>query len=135
MSTNNMFSCRNKKKYRYFLVEKSVVSEAIECINVILFMFQKHDSSHYLLCLYCLRTFLVKFVSQGWGQTQTYYGHLLKHQSKSTTKKCVICRLTFFNSQDVKLHRKSHHVAHHKGVLGRIIQDTRVIQINTLNFG
>ena len=87
-------------------------------MNPVFLSFQKHDSSQYLLCLYCLRTFLVKFVSQGWGQTQTYYGHLLKHQSKSTTKKCILCRLTFFNSQDVKLHRKSHHVAHHKGVEG-----------------
>ncbi|XP_060573092.1 uncharacterized protein LOC132731011 [Ruditapes philippinarum] len=48
---------------------------------------KKHDSSHYMLCLYCLRTFEVKFVNQGWGQTQTYYGHLLKHQTKSATKK------------------------------------------------
>ncbi|XP_052265812.1 uncharacterized protein LOC127868199 isoform X2 [Dreissena polymorpha] len=71
---------------------------------------KKHDSSCNLLCLYCLRTFDVKFVSQGWGQTQTYYGHLLKHQSKTSNKKCPLCRLTFFNAQDVKNHRKSCHV-------------------------
>ncbi|XP_045183283.2 uncharacterized protein LOC123541760 isoform X2 [Mercenaria mercenaria] len=77
---------------------------------------KKHDSSHYMLCLYCLRTFEVKFVSQGWGQTQTYYGHLLKHQTKSATKKCVVCRLTFFNAQDVKNHRKNCHVGNFKDV-------------------
>ena len=83
-------------------------------------IFQKHDSSHYLLCLYCLRTFEVKFVSQGVGQTQTYYGHLLKHQTKSATKKCVVCRLTFFNTQDVKSHRKNCHVGNYKDVKGTI---------------
>ncbi|KAK3590874.1 hypothetical protein CHS0354_033802 [Potamilus streckersoni] len=75
---------------------------------------KKHDSSQHLLCLYCLRIFRVKFVSQGWGQTQTYYGHLLKHQSKSSTKKCATCRLTFFNSQDVKSHRKKDHIENQK---------------------
>ncbi|KAL3885550.1 hypothetical protein ACJMK2_025601 [Sinanodonta woodiana] len=81
---------------------------------------KKHDSSQHLLCLYCLRIFRVKFVSQGWGQTQTYYGHLLKHQSKSSTKKCATCRLTFFNSQDVKSHRKKDHIENQKetGVAG-----------------
>ena len=85
-----------------------------------LLLFQKHDSSNHLLCFYCLRTFEVKFVSQGWGQTQTFYGHLLKHQSKSNTKKCGVCRLTFFNAQDVKNHRKLKHLSSNKNMQGKI---------------
>ncbi|XP_069102782.1 uncharacterized protein [Argopecten irradians] len=79
---------------------------------------KKHDSSPHILCLYCLKVFKVKFVSMGWGQTQTYYGHLLKHQSKASTKKCTLCRLTFYNVADVKAHKKKDHQANHKGVLG-----------------
>ncbi|KAK3096156.1 hypothetical protein FSP39_023825 [Pinctada imbricata] len=77
---------------------------------------KKHDSSQYMMCLYCLKTFNVKFVSQGWGQTQTYYGHLLKHQSKTSSKKCPLCRLTFFNPQDVKAHKKKDHLPNQKGI-------------------
>ncbi|XP_060076236.1 uncharacterized protein LOC132555873 isoform X2 [Ylistrum balloti] len=79
---------------------------------------KKHDSSPHILCLYCLKVFKVKFVTLGWGQTQTYYGHLLKHQSKASTKKCTLCRLTFYNVPDVKAHKKKDHQANHKGVLG-----------------
>uniref|UniRef100_K1R6V0 Pogo transposable element with ZNF domain n=1 Tax=Magallana gigas TaxID=29159 RepID=K1R6V0_MAGGI len=77
---------------------------------------KKHDSSQHILCLYCLKVFVVKFVSQGWGQTQTYYGHLLKHQSKSGSKKCNSCRLTFVNPADCKNHKKKDHVANQKGI-------------------
>jgi hypothetical protein len=79
---------------------------------------QKHDSSQHLLCLYCLRVFVVKFVSQGWGTTQTYYGHLLKHQSKAQNKKCGLCRLAFFNIHEVKAHKQKHHGPNQKAVLG-----------------
>nr|XP_022311754.1 uncharacterized protein LOC111116988 isoform X1 [Crassostrea virginica] len=77
---------------------------------------KKHDSSQHILCLYCLKVFNVKFVSQGWGQTQTYYGHLLKHQSKSSSKKCTYCRLTFVNPADCKNHKKRDHMANQKGI-------------------
>lgn len=60
----------------------------------------------------------MKFVSQGWGQTQTYYGHLLKHQSKTSARKCHLCRLTFFNPVDVKAHKKKDHLPNHKGIQG-----------------
>lgn len=79
---------------------------------------KKHDSSDSMLCLYCLRVFHIKFVSQGWGQTQTYYAHLLRHQSKSSNKKCTFCKLYFFNSADMKMHRKTHHQPNQKGVIG-----------------
>ncbi|KAL5019960.1 hypothetical protein ScPMuIL_002852 [Solemya velum] len=79
---------------------------------------KKHDSSQNLLCLYCLRVFHVKFVQQGWGQTQTFYSHLLKHQSKSSTKKCPSCKLTFFNINEVKAHKKDH-FPNQKGVFGK----------------
>ncbi|WAR11198.1 POGZ-like protein [Mya arenaria] len=79
---------------------------------------KRHDSSNHLLCFYCLRSFEVKFVSQGWGQTQTYYGHLLKHQSRASTKKCVMCRLTFFNAPDVKNHRRNCHISANKNQQG-----------------
>ncbi|XP_062583984.1 uncharacterized protein LOC134245743 isoform X2 [Saccostrea cucullata] len=80
---------------------------------------KKHDSSQHILCLYCLKVFAVKFVSQGWGQTQTYYGHLLKHQSKSNSKKCTFCRLTFVNPADCKTHKKKDHAANQKGIDSR----------------
>ncbi|XP_067653463.1 uncharacterized protein [Haliotis asinina] len=79
---------------------------------------KKHENSECLLCLYCLKVFHVKFVSQGWGQTQNYYHHLLRHQSKTNAKKCQLCKLTFFNAQDVKAHRKKDHMPNQKGVIG-----------------
>ncbi|KAK7095642.1 filaggrin-like isoform X2 [Littorina saxatilis] len=79
---------------------------------------KKHDSSNNMLCLYCLRVFNVKFVSQGWGQTQTYYHHLLRHQTKSGNKKCAFCKLSFFNPIDMKQHRKACHQPNQKGVIG-----------------
>ncbi|XP_076438866.1 uncharacterized protein LOC143277838 isoform X2 [Babylonia areolata] len=79
---------------------------------------KRHDSSDSLLCLYCLRVFHVKFVSQGWGQTQVYYHHLLRHQSKTANRKCSVCKLSFFNAQDLKTHRKTHHQPNQKGVIG-----------------
>ncbi|XP_063438123.1 uncharacterized protein LOC134719102 isoform X2 [Mytilus trossulus] len=90
---------------------------------------KKHDSSQHLLCLYCLRAFLVKFVSQGWGTTQTYYGHLLKHQSKAQTKKCGLCRLTFFNSSEVKAHKLKHHGPNQKAVLGTSAHSSKQDQV------
>ena len=82
---------------------------------------QKHDSSDSMLCLYCLRVFHVKFVAQGWGQTQTYYHHLLRHQSKTSNRKCTFCKLSFFNAQDMKQHRKTNHQPNQKGVIGETI--------------
>eukprot|EP00106_Octopus_bimaculoides_P020369 XP_014787811.1 PREDICTED: zinc finger protein 280D-like [Octopus bimaculoides] len=79
---------------------------------------KKHDSSPFILCLYCLKIFRVKFVANGWGQTQMYYHHLLKHQSKTNSRKCPICKLTFFNSLEVKAHRKKDHQSNQKGVIG-----------------
>ncbi|XP_025081354.1 uncharacterized protein LOC112556500 isoform X5 [Pomacea canaliculata] len=79
---------------------------------------KKHDSSDNLLCLYCLRVFRVKFVSQGWGQTQVYYHHLLRHQSKTNNRKCTFCKLSFFSPQDLKTHRKMHHLPNQKGIIG-----------------
>ncbi|XP_046331921.2 uncharacterized protein LOC124115131 isoform X3 [Haliotis rufescens] len=79
---------------------------------------KKHENSECLLCLYCLKVFHVKFVSQGWGQTQNYYHHLLRHQSKTNAKKCQLCKLTFFNAQEVKAHRKRDHMPNQKGVIG-----------------
>ncbi|XP_050397060.1 zinc finger protein 280D isoform X1 [Patella vulgata] len=79
---------------------------------------KKHDSSENMLCLYCLKAFHVKFVSTGWGQTQNYYHHLLKHQSKNKIRKCQVCKLTFFNPQDLKAHRRKDHQANIKGVIG-----------------
>nr|KAG5707253.1 hypothetical protein BaRGS_000027 [Batillaria attramentaria] len=79
---------------------------------------KKHDSSNNMLCLYCLRVFHVKFVSQGWGQTQSYYHHLLRHQSKTNNRKCTFCKLSFFNAQDLKSHRKTNHQPNQKGVIG-----------------
>ncbi|CAC5359085.1 POGZ [Mytilus coruscus] len=90
---------------------------------------KKHDSSQHLLCLYCLRAFLVKFVSQGWGTTQTYYGHLLKHQSKAQTKKCGLCRLAFFNSAEVKAHKLKHHGPNQKAVLGTSAHSSKQDQV------
>lgn len=79
---------------------------------------KKHDASNNMLCLYCLRVFHVKFVSQGWGQTQAFYHHLLKHQSKTHNRKCTFCKLSFFNAQDLKNHRRSNHQPNQKGVIG-----------------
>ncbi|CAE1280535.1 POGZ [Acanthosepion pharaonis] len=79
---------------------------------------KKHDSSQFILCLYCLKVFRVKFVANGWGQTQMYYHHLLKHQSKTNSRKCPICKLTFFNSIEVKTHRRKDHQSNQKGVIG-----------------
>ncbi|XP_056001961.1 uncharacterized protein LOC125661824 isoform X2 [Ostrea edulis] len=91
---------------------------------------KKHDSSQHILCLYCLKVFAVKFVSQGWGQTQTYYGHLLKHQSKSNSKKCTYCRLTFVNPADCKTHKKRDHVANQKGIdSSRMFEQDMMIKV------
>ncbi|KAL8584074.1 hypothetical protein ACOMHN_022414 [Nucella lapillus] len=79
---------------------------------------KKHDSSDSMLCLYCLRVFHVKFVSQGWGQTQVFYHHLLRHQSRSSNRKCTYCKLSFFNAQDMKNHRRTHHQPNTRGVIG-----------------
>ncbi|ESO89716.1 hypothetical protein LOTGIDRAFT_164736 [Lottia gigantea] len=79
---------------------------------------KKHDSSANLLCLYCLKAFNIKFISTGWGQTQNYYHHLLKHQAKNKVKKCQVCKLTFFNPAELKSHRQKDHLANVKGVIG-----------------
>lgn len=105
----------------YFFDQHLILTFRLKILN----FFQKHDSSQHILCLYCLKVFVVKFVSQGWGQTQTYYGHLLKHQSKSGSKKCNSCRLTFVNPADCKNHKKKDHVANQKGIgTNKIIQFT-----------
>lgn len=98
----------------YYFFGKHLITFKLKFFNF--FWFQKHDSSQHILCLYCLKVFVVKFVSQGWGQTQTYYGHLLKHQSKSGSKKCSSCRLTFVNPADCKNHKKKDHAANQKGI-------------------
>ena len=40
-------------------------------------LLQRHDSSQYVLCLYCLKVFKISLSkSAGWGLTQNYYNHL-----------------------------------------------------------
>ncbi|XP_064596128.1 uncharacterized protein LOC135462794 isoform X2 [Liolophura sinensis] len=70
---------------------------------------KKHDSSPNLLCLYCLKVYKIKFVLNGWGITQNYYHHLVKHQSKTRSKKCTSCKLAFFTPQEMKTHKKRDH--------------------------
>ncbi|CAG5125728.1 unnamed protein product, partial [Candidula unifasciata] len=79
---------------------------------------KKHNGSDAVLCMYCLRVFHIRFVNQGWGQTNVFYNHLMKHQVKNSCKKCQQCRLVFLNLGDVKMHRKLDHLPNQKGVIG-----------------
>jgi len=78
---------------------------------------KKHSASCNMLCLYCLRVFQAKLTSQGWGQTTAYYNHLMKHQVRTSYKKCPLCKLVFLNSADLKIHRTGCHMPNVKGAM------------------
>ncbi|CAH1790018.1 unnamed protein product, partial [Owenia fusiformis] len=78
---------------------------------------KRHDSSEYIMCLYCLKSFKIKFSSSnGWGLTQNYYNHLMKHLSKAGQKRCNACKLTYLNRAELQKHKSHDHQPNHRGI-------------------